>query len=388
MAAPPDHLEYQLRRLEAENQELRAHIARIEQRAEKSQEARSRLLRGGFRVLVPLLDRQRVARSFGQLAQTTSGLAGPRTEWPTRDEILADAREFMESCVRFVIRRRLFMLFISLLAAAIPAIQIWLVFQQNEIIKNQNEFFEIQVYDVVSRSMTEGDRNARLMTGALLANANIEFLHGVVEEAFDPALASVYRAEGVNAATRRFEDSAFRGHLLRAVARSVVIRAADTKPDELYQKSQPMLKRVVGDATERMPQLLRLGRNDTEIDGALAEQVDNYFAQLGSVLRVYGRLARSAEKEKTFYQDIRPLFQRLAGRRGGDGRFATVYRAVMQDFLFEMAVAPKLGDPAVNLQKAGLKPDQALIQGITKLKANLGTQGIGWDSFQQQVMTP
>lgn len=388
---PPPYkpLEEQVRQLQVENQELREHLARIEKRAAQGKEARARLLRGGFRILVPLLDRQRVARSFAKLAQTTAGLTGPRMDWPTRDEILADAREFLESCVRFVIRRRLFMLFISLLAAAIPAIQIYLVFQQNEIIENQNKFFEIQVYDVVSRSMTEGDRNARLMTGALLANADLDFLRGVVEEAFDPALASVYRAEGVNATERRFEDSAFRGHLLRAVSRSVEVRAAEpgAETDELFAQARPMLRRAVRDAAERIPQLLRLSRGDVAVDGALAEQVDNYFSQVGGVLRVYGRLARSAEEQTAFYDDIRPLFQRLTTRRDAmESRFAHVYQAVLQDFLFEMATEPKLGDPPVNLEQAGLTPEQALTRGLGNLRRTLGDERMQWDLFEQQMV--
>ena len=177
--------EQQVQILLEENRALRDELARIEERAEAAKQAKARLMRGGLRVLLPLLDRQKVARNFAKLTGTVSDFAGPRSRWPSREQVLADAREFMTSCVRFVIRRRLFLLVFTLIAAAVPAFQLWLVVQQNDIIENQNKFFEIQVYDIVSRSMTEGDRNARQMTSALLANAELEFLQGVVEEAFD-----------------------------------------------------------------------------------------------------------------------------------------------------------------------------------------------------------
>ncbi|MFW5925652.1 MAG: hypothetical protein ACOCV4_05765 [Myxococcota bacterium] len=382
-------LEVQIRALQEENRRLRQRLAAIEDREQAGKEARARLMRGGWRLLVPLVDRQRVVRSFGQLAETAGEFSGPRDRWPGRDKVLADARDFMESLVRFMVRRRLVILFFSLLAGAIPLMQIWLIVQQNRIIESQNEFFEIQVYEVVARSMTEGDRNARLMTGALLANADPGFLAGVVHETFDPELLGIYRTEGVNAAVRRLEDAAFRGHLVRAVARSVTDRGVGSEPADphsLLAASRPMFQRILQDAADRMPEVLRLGRQDGEIDGALAEQVDNYLAQVGALLRVYGRLARSAGELDAFHEDIRPLLGRLAGRRTtGDSRFASTYRAVMQDVLFEVAVGPALDDAPVNLQREGLAPEEALQTGLRKLRAGVGRDAAQWELFEEQV---
>jgi hypothetical protein len=162
----------QLQALYADNEALRAELQRIREREQATAELRANLLRGGGRLLVPLLDRAQVVRSFARLAETTSEFAGPIDRWPARERVLSDARTFMESCVRFAVRRRLFLLIFSLLASAIPIVQVWLVVQQNRIIGNQTEMFEVQVYDLVARSMTEGDRNARLMTGALLSRAS------------------------------------------------------------------------------------------------------------------------------------------------------------------------------------------------------------------------
>ncbi|MDH5493401.1 MAG: hypothetical protein OEY14_15720, partial [Myxococcales bacterium] len=366
-----------------ENEQLREELDGIERRAIEGKQAKVRLMRGGLRLLIPLLDRQKVARNFGKLVETIGDFSGPRAGWPSREKILADAKEFLESSARFVIRRRLFVLLFTLLASAIPAIQIYLVFQQNEIIENQNDLFEIQVYDVVASSMTEGDRNARLMTGALLANADLAFLRGVVDEAFDPSLSGVYRAEGVHAARRRLEDAAFRGHLIRAAARGVAGRAESVDTDTLFEQARPMFQRIVADAADRLPQVIRLGQTEG-IDDGLSEQVDHYVSQLGAALRVYARLSRSAGQEELFYRDIRLLLVRMAGRRSlGEGRFVEVYRAVMQDFLFEVAEGSELGAPPPDLE--GVEPSEALRRGLATLREGVGEDALDWARFALQV---
>ena len=387
MNDPTVYLQQQIAALQVENQQLRAELERIRQQQEAASRARKQIAIGGARLLVPLLDRQKVVRSFSQLAQTMSRFAGPPSEWPTREEVLGDSREFMESCLRFVIRRQLFLLFIWLLGASIPVIQLWLVVQQNQIIENQNKFFEIQVYDIVSRSMTEGDRNARLMTGALLSNADVEFLGGVVEEAFDPDLGGIYHTEGVHAGTRRLEDAAFRGYLMRAVVRAAENRATED-PDELYAQMQPMLRRIVVDAGDRLPEVLRVGDGDAAaIDGALAEQVDNYVAQVGGALRIYGRLARSHEDTADFHADVQVLLARLA-KRPWSGRFGSATRFCIERFLFEVARASDLDDPPLEWDDAEGSPEQARADGIAALRSALGGDAVDWDRLAAQVEGP
>lgn len=381
-------LEQQVQVLQEENLELRDQLARIEQRSEAAREARVRLMRGGWRILIPLLDRQKVVRSFGKLAETASDFAGPPSQWPARDQVLADAREFLSSCVRFVVRRRMVLLLFSIVAATIPAIQLWLVIQQNEIIENQNAFFEIQVYDIVARSMTEGDRNARQMTGALLANAEPEFLQGVVAEAFDPHLQGVYRRASLEAVKRRLEDAAFRGYLIRAVAHGVEQRwrkgGADI--DELYAQARPMFRQILQDATFRIPEVLRLGRQPGEIDDTVLEQVDNYMLQVGEFLRVYGRLARSAEQERAFFADIQPLLERLAGARDvGQNQFAMAYRVAMQELMFDLGLAPGLGAPPVDLEASKTSPEQAFQRGMERLRKGVGAEALDWKRLEEQV---
>lgn len=379
-----------VRDLSEENAELRQKLSKIEERAQSKREASATLGLGGLRLLIPLFDRQKVVRSFGKLAQTMSGFAGPNDDWPTREAVLDDARVLMESCVRFAIRRRTLWLVFTLLATTIPAVQIWLVVQQNEIIENQNEFFEIQVYDIVARSMTEGDRNARLMTGALLANADLQFLRGVVDETFDPAIIGVMSSSGVQARGRRLEDAAFRGYLVRAVSRGVEVHARRDDVDDLFTETRPMFRRILrDDARDRVPEVLRFGRQADGLDDELAEQVDNYLGQIGGALRVYGRLARSEDELEAFYEDITPLLRRLASRRTAQGnRFGETYQAVLQDFLFEMAVGPELGDPSVSLEAEELSPEQAIEQGIAALRQGVGEDTLDWTLFAAQVSAP
>lgn len=385
-------LQQQVAALHADNERLRAEIGAIHQRAQNMAEVRATVLRGGGRLLVPLLDRQKVVRSFAKLAETTSAFAGPMDAWPARDQVLGDARTFMESCVRFAIRRRMLLVVFSIIAATVPAIQIWLVVQQNQIIANQTEFFQIQVYDIVSRSMTEGDRNAKLMTGALLSRADPAFLQGVVEEAFHPDLAAVYRPEGVRAGSRRLEDAAFRGHLVRAVVRGVEQRTAERSAGELWEVAQPMLRRILADAESRVASVLRIGEADGEgpgqLEPALAEQVDGYLVQVGDAVRIYGRLARATGHTETFFADIRPWLARSAEANLQGNRFEDAQRFAMQSVLFDLALEPKLGDPAADPDAGGGSPEAALAGGLKALRQALGDDAVDWDRLAAGVGAP
>jgi len=250
-------LDTELEELRKENRELRERLEAIEQRAERADAARKSLMRGGFRVLLPLVDRQKVVRSFGKLAETLSEYSGPPSQWPAREEVLLRARGFMESVVRFMVRRRTLVLLFSLLATAVPALQIWLVARQNEIIENQTGFQKVQLFDVVARSMTEGDRNARTITGALLANADPDFLRNVMAEAFDPSAFALYRREGLQATTRRAQDTGFRGNLIRAAVRAVDKRLeAGDDADTVLAQLRGTFGQILKDTEYRLPEVV------------------------------------------------------------------------------------------------------------------------------------
>ncbi len=375
-------LEQQLAGLAARNQELEAQVAAMHGQQAAASQARAKAVKTGGKWLIPLLDRSKVVKSFGELAETVGRMTGPREQWPTRDDIVDRARLFMEACVRFTVRRRTSFWMFSMLAASIPFMQLWVVVQQNEIISNQNEFFEIQVHDVVARSMTEGDRNARLMTGALLSRAKLTFLADVVDEAFDPELSGIYSAESTKAATRRLEDAAFRGFLMRAVARGVLLRVDDDR-DELVETAQPMLRKILLDAADRVPTLLRFGEGAAELDPELTEQASNYLFQLGAVIRTYGRLARSEGLEKEFAQDLEPLLRRVTARKLQGNKFADPYRFSMVAVLLDASAELELGDPEIDWSDRDI--EAARKKGIEWLSGTLGSEGIDWDAFEKQL---
>ncbi len=381
----PRRLEQEVEALRKENDLLRERLEGIEARAEKAQKARKGLMRGGFRILIPLLDRQRVVRSFGTLTETLSSYSGAPSQWPSRDEVLLHTREFMESIVRFTIRRRMVVLIFSLLATAIPGIQIWLVFQQNEIISNQNKFAEVQLFDVVSRSMTEGDRNARTISGALLANADMGFLRTVVEEAFDTNAFALYRREGLDASARRAKDTAFRGNLIRAAVRIVDKRLQEGESEkDVLSQVRPMYQRILRDSEYRLAEVVRTGRGDTSLPGELLEEVDMYIGQVGDLLKTYGRLARSAGKADQYYDDVRPVLARMSRINSVDeSTFASTYKVVMQDFLFEVADESTLSSGPFQL--GNREPEKVLKTGIDRLYAVYGEDALNWKQFRTQV---
>lgn len=375
----------ELSKLRDENRLLRERLEGMEARSDAAEKARKRLLAGGFRIFLPLMDRQRVARSFGTLAETVSAYSGPPSAWPSREEVLAATREFLESTVRFAIRRRVFLMVFSLIATAIPAIQIWLVFQQNEIINNQNKFAEVQVFDIVSRSMTEGDRNARVMTGALLANADLAFLKSVMEEAFDKNAFSLYRREGLDASARRAKDTAFRGNLIRAAVR-VVEKKADksVSAEELFLEMRPMYRKILADSEYRLAEVIRTGRGDTGLSGELLEDVDMYIGQVGQLLKVYGRLARSAGEEDQYFQDIQGLLTRMSNLKSiEESTFFGTYRIVMQDFLFEVADEISFSSAPFHLGKR--EPEVVLRDAILRLQKVYDANAVNFERFQAQV---
>ena len=372
--------------MKEENRALRDELARYHKRDELAGQGRAQVVRIGWRVLIPILDRQKVVRSFARLTNTLSGFSGPSSQWPEREDILKDARTFMEACVRYAVRRRLILVIFSLVAATIPAFQLMLFIQQNTFIEQQNEFFKIEVYDILARSMTETESNTREVSGALLANAKLEFVQGVVEEVFDPENASiVLRQEGVKQAERHFRDAGFRGSLIRAAARGVRQRGRrGMDKDELYAVARPMFSAVVGDAVVRMPQILRLGRqeHDEEEEG----EADYYLYQMGYMLRIYARLSRAVDAEKQFFADVKPLLQELVRSRfTAQSRFASVYRAAMEEFLIDLALAPEFGAPPVNLDTSGKTPEQALRAGLDRLRAGVGKNALDWKQLAKQV---
>jgi len=396
-------LQQQLYALQAENEQLRHQINHLAQQQQANAQRREQVIKGGGRLLIPLLDRAKVVRSFGKLAETAGNFTGPREQWPTRDDVLGDARLFLESLVRFAVRRRTLLLMLALLGAIIPAIQIWLVVRQNEIIENQNEIVleqkelsEIQVYDIVSRSMTEGDRNAKLMTGALLSRADPAFLSGVVEEAFDPVLAGSYGSDSYNASTRRLEDAAFRGHLVRAAVRGIH-RQAEGEPaegesaKERAEATLPTLRRILQDSALRVPEVLRLGRNargeQDRTGAALDEEVEGYLRRVGEAMQMVARLSRVAGHDTALAEDLRPLMRRIEWSGLEGNRFRRAHALALELLLLDLAVQPEPRAP-LEVDLGGQSREEALARGMKVLRERLGADGIDWAGVAREAGIP
>jgi hypothetical protein len=379
--------------LQRENAKLRAELARHVESDRKAAERRKRIIKTGGSLLIPLLDRQKVVRSFLTLFETGARFSGPREEWPTRDELLADAKLFSLACVRFAIRRRVIMFLISLGAFIIPGIQIWLFIQQNRIIENQNEYIQVQIYDVVARSMTSGDMSGKLITSALLGSTDPEFLDGIAREVFEADMGGAFTEADLTAAPRRLRDAAFRGHLLLALTRSLEQQGKRVPLDELYTRSAPMFRRVVSDATLRVPELLRFGRDAALSDGELAEEVYRYLFNLGSMLRQEWSLALTMGQEADYFQTIAPLLARVASARGGGlGERSPFQKVFFEDTLHEllvdMALETRWGEPQPS--GAALGPiEQLLARGFARMKSGVGATGnVNWTGLARQAGLP
>ncbi len=387
----PQELEQQIHALHNENQALRAELERIQQRAQRSRETKGKVARIGWRVLIPILDRHKVVRSFAKMANTASGFAGPADAWPTRDDVLVDAKTFIESCVRFVVRRRLFLLIFSIIASTIPIIQLIQIDKQNTIIENQNDFLEIQTYDILVKSLSEQGKRGddasfqTRLAGALMANVKLEFMEGVIEEAFDSEFGIALRPEELDDAELQYRKAGFRGHLMRSTARGVSRRARDgMELEELYPVAQPMFAAILRDAADRLPRVMRLGRGEVGED--FEEDALYYIYQVGLVLKIYARLSRAVEEEEKFFDNARLLFQELSRSRFvAQSRFVPVFRATMTELLIDLGLETELSASVLDVDRAGVNPEEASGKGLEKLRAGLGDEEINWKQLQAQI---
>jgi hypothetical protein len=109
-----------------------------------------------------------------------------------------------------------------------------------------------------------------------------------------------------------------------------------------------------------------------------------YIGQIGQLLKAYGRLARTAGNEEAYYADIRGLLKRMSRLKSvEDSTFASTYRIVMQDFLFEIADEVTLESGPFELGKRA--PEAVLSQGVKRLEAKYGSEALDWQQFRAQV---
>ncbi len=382
-APPPPADPEALRR---ENQQLRKEVERFRAAEAKSAERKKRIAKAAGSMILPIFDRQRVVRSFMALIETVAGFAGPRESWPTRDDVINDGKMFAVAFMRFVVKRRIFMLVFSLLAFSVPGLQLYVALKQNEIIENQNKYFDIQVYDTVTRAITSGDTTAKQITTALLAREDFDLLNGIISQVFTTEASGAFSSQDVGRSQPLFlRETAARGHLIAALTQAIERRGEHVGASKTWKELEPTLRAVMVDASYRVPQLLRINLGS---DDQVNHEALRYVFNLGLLIRKAWACAVSASEDKRFFAAVSGYFNGAAqARAGGDAQFSTVFVSGTQEVLLDLAERPKLGDapkttPDDKVPALLTKGFQILRQGIAP------KNGGAWDNFKRTLEVP
>ncbi len=372
-----------LAEVQKENKRLRAELERYVAAERKAAERRKKVIKEGGKILLPLLDRKRVVRSFLELLETAQGYAGPREAWPEKDEVLEKGKLFALSLMRFAIRRRMLMFLFSLLAFTVPGLQLYVALKQNEIIENQNKYFNIQVYDTVAKSITSGDLTSKQITTALLAREDFEMLNGIIQQVFSTESGGAFTAQdAVSTRPLVLKDAAARGHLIAALT-AALDRQQKTPAAELWPKLMPTLQWVLEDGSYRVPTLLRMGEEDAAQDPAVTQEVYRYLFNLGLLMRRSWSVAHTAGREAEFFASVPNfLVQVSQSRAAGYGPFAEVFRSSAQEMVMDLALMPRFGEPPPAAPQAS-QVRALLSQGFEKLKAGVTTAPVAWDGLKR-----
>ena len=384
LGPPPEDIDG----LRHENQVLRAELQKRIKSEKRAVELKIRALNTSGSLLFSLFDRKKILTNFTNLFETLSRFSGPREQWPSRDDILADSKALSLSWIRFAIRRRTLMFLLALAAFVIPGIQIYLVMQQNEIIKNQNKFFEIEVYDIVARSMTSGEMSAKQMTGALLARSDLGFLDGIVTEVFGAGsdMGASLVSTDADTLARRLRDAAFRGHIILGLARAIEVHRADESAMALHKQVYPMFTKVMDDAAPRVTELLKVGRDEVLEDTQTAEEVYRYLANLGTLLRKEWSLALAVDEQAQFFVAVTPLIKRVSEYRASGfaekSPLATVFfDEAMHQFLIDLALRPQFGEPPPEITG---NIEDLTARGFAELQKGIGEgRDIKWSNLKR-----
>ena len=377
--------------LQTENQQLRQELQNIRDTEARGARQRKTVLKVGWSVLFPLFDRKRVVRSFMQLMNTVSGFSSPREDWPEREKVIDDTKAFALSMLRFTIRRRTLMFLLGMTAFVIPGIQIWLVYQQNEIIKGQNRFFEVQVYDIAARGLTSGTQSSRQVTSALLAKTELDLLRGMVEGVFEADIGGSFTAADIDARSRKMRQAAFRGYLIGALDQQLRENTSDASLEELDAQMRPMFRAILRDAQYRVPELMRIPHSAAADDPALAEEVSNYLTKLVELMRTHWTLASSLGEEKVYFAAIAPLMARASGRRSSfasdQSPFEDVlFKAALIELFIDMAQGRKFGEPIPQIASDKGTVDKLVRDGFERLKVGIGEQArVNWNTLKSRA---
>lgn len=361
--------DHELDQLRQENARLQAELGRLKAAEKTASSRKLGALKLGSSLLFPLIDRQKIVTNFMSLIDVLTKFLQPKDRWPTQEQIIDRSREFLLSILRLFIRRRFLWVFVSTLALIMPLAQIWLVFQQNEIIENQNKYFNIQVYDIVARNMASGDNTTRQIASALLAREDFELLNGIIGAVFASQEAGVYDAEDTKVVRQSFlKETGARGHMIGAMGLALKQKGKEMSVSELLERTDTTFARVINDATIRLPRVLRLSKQAVNGLSGKREGADYLFA-ISNLLRTRWSLACHQGEQARFYELIAPMIVRTSLVRplaSSPPYYADTFRAAMDELLVDLALEPKYGEKQPQIDAAQI--EKLIDQGFQKLK--------------------
>ena len=369
----------EIAKLRTENTELKKELQR-RRALPRTRSIDALKFSGSF--LLPMLDRQKVFRTFVAFFDEASFYTLPKEDWPPRERVLERARDFGLAVLRFFVKRRIVFIMFSLLAFLMPLVQVWLVFQQNAIIENQNKYFNIQVYDIVARSLTGEDTTGKRITSALLAREDFGLINGIIRSVFEAEGSAAYTAEDAASNPLLFEETAARGHLVSAMALAIEKQSADIGDQILWDKTEDTVGLIAADASDRLPTLLRVRSSTAVGSPRIKQECFRYLFSLTQFMKRSMALSRASGHEDAFFKNVGPMISRMSRQRSApDGVFRTAFVVAFSEFLIEVAQRPKLGDRPTDLDAATV--ERYLKEGFATLVAR--TQAAGYKVDQGQL---
>lgn len=391
--------ERELAALRAENERLREELAAVAAAEARDRAYRKKVTGFGGRLLLPLLDRTHVVRSFVHLFRVATAYAGPRDTWPARQELVDAAEAFGVAAVRFAIRRRAFLLAFSILALVAPGVQIWLVWKQNELINTQNEFIKIQADDIVARGVTSEAMLTNELNGALLSGREVQALNRTLRRIFTSDLGQMTGGDTAEGKRLFLDGTAGRAHLLLALGKALKAPVtADGRPlsaavlwDLVADSNEGAFTNVARESADRLFVTLSSPRSAFAGSARLEIECQRYVFGLSTVLRSAWAVAVSADERETYFRRVRSVFERASAvpLEAGSPLLST-FRVSFQELLLDLALEPRFGEPEPGVP--GKEADALVRKGFEALRRGLQASGKGpeirWDHLRKLLEIP
>ncbi|MEO1334898.1 MAG: hypothetical protein AAFV29_04620 [Myxococcota bacterium] len=364
----------EISRLQIENETLRTELKR-RKAMPRTRSIEALKFTGSF--FLPMLDRQRVFRTFLAFFNEASFYTLPKEQWPPRERVLELGRDFGLAMLRFFVKRRLALFMFSLLALAMPLVQVWLLVQQNQIIENQNKYFNIQVYDIVAQSLTGDDSTAKQITAALLAREDFDLINGIIRSVFAEEGGGTFTEEDVAGDRPLFlEDTAARGHLVSAIGQALQKQGREVGYQKTWDRIQETLGLIANDSTSRVALLLRVSRGAMGGKASIKRECFGYLVSLSTFLRRSYSLSVTVGDEGKFFEAVAPLVSRLSKQSANEGAFRSVFVQAFHELLVDIALRPQFGKP---LPEIGDNGDQLTREGFRTLVNRSKATGVSVD---------